>query len=160
MMLGSLVVLFAFNMETTVYSSGTFVAGSYVGGGSTYNLGLLQQQMMIFQSGLAAFVAGSFFFGGARQGTESLAAAGEKRRHDARNEETDEERYDRLEGVRRLHKIIAGVLVALIAAVVLFIQLAADPLDSEGYLNVDDNLAAPDIMNVDENLTTDDINAL
>ena len=65
MVLGALAALMAFNMETTVYSSGTYIGGEIVGGGSTHNLGLLQKQMMVLHTALAAFVAGAFLFGSA-----------------------------------------------------------------------------------------------
>jgi hypothetical protein len=63
MAVGVLVSLVAFTMDTTVYSSGTFIGGQMIGGGSSYNLGLLQQQMMVLHTGLASFIAGAFLFG-------------------------------------------------------------------------------------------------
>jgi hypothetical protein len=150
MSIGVVVALFAFMMDTTVSSSGTFIAGSYIGGSSTYNLGLLQQQMMVFQSGLAAFVAGAFLYGSAARGAHysespspGIPASSGWRR--VREDETEEEREERLTRVRRTHIAIACVLAAVILALIVLASWSTTSSDTPNYMNVDENLLASDM---------------
>jgi hypothetical protein len=53
--------LFAFNFETQVTTEAGLIGGSLVAGGTSYNVGLMQQQLMLLQSGLATFLAGIVF---------------------------------------------------------------------------------------------------
>jgi Ca2+/Na+ antiporter len=158
MLLGVVLALLAFFMDTTVTTFGSYVADSYVGGGSTYNLGLLQRQMMIFQGGLAAFVAGAFLFGIAWRDevqTESRSRTPYSQGHwtDHQENETDEERDERVASVRRTDRI-ALLVIAIVVAVFAAIVWLSQPSSSPATMNVDENL-----MNVDANLTATNLNA-
>jgi hypothetical protein len=113
MALGGLVTLFAFSMDTTVYSSGTFVGGELIGGGSSYNLGLLQQQMMILHTGLAGFVAGAFLFGSDASSTIELP------RSSAEIEFEIEDERRRI----RIGLILLGVVAAIFLVLFLLTRL-------------------------------------
>lgn len=122
MALGVLVVLFAFAMDTTVYSSGTLIGGTYVGGGSTHNLGLLQQQMMVLHTGLAGFLAGAFLTGGAAANEGEGVRPLRRQWDDLREGETEEERDERVAGVERINQIFAGVAIAMILVALFLAQ--------------------------------------
>lgn len=149
MLFGGCVALFAFGMDTTVSSSPTYVAGSLIGGGSTYNLGLLQHQMMILHVGLALFLAGAFLFGA--RGQESVAEreanAAYRREASIETEESDEEVQERLRRRRRQRIVAVIMLVVAVGLVGLLVFLS----------QLDSSPSGP--MNVDENLTTTDMNA-
>ena len=162
MLAGIVTALFAFMMDTTVSSSGTLIAGSYIGGGSSYNLGLLQQQMMIFQGGLAAFLAGAFLYGAAERGASSErlpnGISPQRRWTDVREDETEEERDDRVGRVRRRELITLGaIVIGLLMLAVVLSWSASSP--SSGGTNVDENLTTTDMNTLDENPTTTDMNA-
>lgn len=125
MIIGALLALMAYIMETSVHSSGTFIGGELVGGGSTHNLGLLQQQMMVLHTGLAAFVAGAFFFGSGGTGEAEHPMPTARQRTGFRDEETEEEREDRLAGVKRINRAMSALLITLVLA---FIFLFRDEL--------------------------------
>jgi hypothetical protein len=159
MIIGVLAALFAFTTDTTVTSTGTFIGGSYVGGGSTYNLGLLQFQMMVLHTGLAGFVAGAVLYG-----TGELADANAESRPtplrwtDIQPDETEEERDERVERIRRRGRITLIGAAAFIAALIAFaLWLANSDSTPSPTMNIDENLTTAD-MNVDENLTTSDMN--
>jgi hypothetical protein len=108
--IGMLMAFGAFNMDTSVSS---------FDGNSVNNLGLLQQQMMVLQTGLASFIAGAVLYGcGAiASPSQSLAVSPVVRAN-----ETDEAREERLQGVRKLNRIM-GVVV-LVVFVLLMIAAA------------------------------------
>lgn len=54
--LGVIAVLIDFLKDTSVTTTGTYIGGQLIGGGSVNNIGLLQQQMMLLQTGLAMFL--------------------------------------------------------------------------------------------------------
>ena len=70
MILGTIALIIAFFMKTSVSSYSTLGSGEDV-----INIGLLQDQLMVWQLGLAAFVTGSLLFVGASI-LESLRAGG------------------------------------------------------------------------------------
>ena len=58
--LGLALALWSFAVTTTVHTDPTYLAGlGYQDAKDTYNLGLLQQQIMMLHSGIALFVAGT-----------------------------------------------------------------------------------------------------
>lgn len=118
--LGALLVLFAFDMDTTVFSAGTLIGGEYVGGGSSHNLGLLQQQMMALHTGLATFIAGAvlYGFGATVEATQTAARTGSELSPEEIEE--DWEREERLAGVRRIN-IIMGIVTVGSLLVMLFL---------------------------------------
>lgn len=118
MAIGAAVVVFAFTMDTTVYSSGTYIGGSYVGGGSTHNLGLMQQQMMILHTGLAAFLAGAFLFGSSSETSREVP-----------NEEDWEDRQE----VRRRALIAVGVVVVIVMAVIAAAALTDQGTEEQSF---------------------------
>ena len=139
MFAGVLTVIAAFNAETTVSSSGSFIGGTFVGGSTTYNLGLLQHQMMLLHTGLASFVAGAFLFGagGSVQPSSSEPPTGHRstnRWADLQEDETEEERDERVRQGHRRDLWIAGVILAVIIAAALWfdysIKATEDPDDS------------------------------
>lgn len=110
LLLGVVMILVAFTKETSVYNSPTFIGGEMIGGGSTHNLGLLQSQMMILHTGLAAFLAGVFLIAStppvvAPVATREVAELTDEQReeHDAHNRR-----------VAKITMITIGVLLALI----------------------------------------------
>jgi len=106
--LGIVLVLAAFNLDTGVSSYGL---------GEVNNIGLLQRQMMVLQTGLAAFISGSVLIAASPMSnvsSESLMA------HSAlRSGETEEEHEERLAGVRRLNRNIGISVAALLALLIL-----------------------------------------
>jgi hypothetical protein len=110
--IGLLMVFGAFNMSTSVYS---------FGGGEVNNLGMLQKQMMVLQTGLSFFLGGSVLFGAAAicEHRSSLAPVTA-----VTSEETHENDEERLAGVRRLNRIIGFTLLAAIGVLTLLIALA------------------------------------
>jgi hypothetical protein len=139
---GIAAVWFAFVMDTTVSSPGTYIAESYVGGGSTYNLGLLQQQMMVFQSGLASFIAGAVLFGA---GSLEEASDSRKLKGDLPGAREWTER-DKL-----VHRIILGAGVVFVIVVVALIAMQK-PSSSGTSMNVAENLTTNDMNATEENL--------
>ena len=105
--IGMLMAFGAFNMDTSVSS---------FDGGSVNNLGLLQQQMMVLQTGLASFIAGAVLYGCASIASPSQSLAPSPV---ARANETDDAREERLEGVRKLNRIIGLVVLAIFALLML-----------------------------------------
>jgi hypothetical protein len=123
--LGLLVILAAFNMDTTTYSSGTYIGGSYVGGGSTHNLGLLQKQMMVLHTGLAAFIAGAVLLGaGAVPSGVSDGRLATRRADDLRAGETDEDYEDRIEGELKARRLAGFILIGAVLGIVLLMFAA------------------------------------
>jgi hypothetical protein len=58
--LGLVLALWSFALTTTVHTDATYLAGlGYQDAKDTYNLGLLQQQMMVLHSGIGLFIAGT-----------------------------------------------------------------------------------------------------
>lgn len=112
---GILLVLIAFGMNTSVSSYGV---------GEVNNLGLLQQQMMVLQTGPGGFVAGSVLFAGA-----AIHDSHRLPRPDSASvstiTESDEDREERLAGVRRLNRVIGLTLLAAIALLVLVVIIAS-----------------------------------
>ena len=119
MVIGVVMTVVAFGMDTTVTSTGTFIAGTFVGGGSTHNLGLLQQQMMVLQTGLAAFLAGAFLFGIAPAAPQTNAPP-PRRWDDVRDDETEEERDERVTRIRRRERIGWAVIGLFVAGLIAF----------------------------------------
>lgn len=167
---GIVLVVFAFQMDTTVTSTGTYIAGSYVGGGSTYNLGLLQQQMMVFQAGLAAFIGGTVLYSvrGEESGKNADRTFKQRPWTDVQDGETEEERDERVERGSTPDKIIAGVLVAVVLIIVAASLLHESPASQSGNdingivdMNAPANMNASTEMNAttDMNVTSDDMNA-
>lgn len=115
MALGAMMALFAFATDTTVHSSGTFIGSELVGGGSSYNLGLLQKQMMILHTGLALFVAGSFLLSSKdREGRNySRYTASDGRSHEQIGEEIAQE-IEEEQKRNRVGLILLGVAGALL----------------------------------------------
>ena len=123
MILGAILVAFAFGMDTTVYSPSSSIGMEYIPGSRTHNLGLLQNQMMLLQTGLAAFVSGTFLFGsGAGHVLSNGPAVGIR---DRRENETDEERESRIAGVRLINKIMIGVVLLAIIGVAIAFMFAS-----------------------------------
>lgn len=158
MILGAGLALFAFSMDTAVSSAGTFIAGQYVGGGETYNLGLLQQQMMVLHSGLAAFVAGAFLYGAVgpvEAGSENKAPL-TKRWADIQENETQEERDKRVNrATRRDILILFGIAVTIIA-IALLVPYLDSQSEADGNNIVDMNsmdMNAMDMNATDPNMT-------
>ena len=156
MVIGGVLVFFAFTMDTSVYSSGTYIGGSYVGGGSTHNLGLLQQQMMVLHTGLAAFIAGAIMYA---IGSSTVAPEETTRKAswDALREgETDEEREDRIHAVRRFHRVAGAVVLLLLLAVVgcaIYVGNMESPNVDANMMDIDVNMDA----NLDLNMADDNI---
>lgn len=105
---GVLMTIIAFSMDTSVSS---------FDGSSVNNIGLLQKQMMVFQAGLATFIVGAMLFVGStiRQGGSDEVLATTRGSH---SHETDEEREQRLAGVREMHRTIGLGLLGLLALIV------------------------------------------
>lgn len=143
--LGVLVVLWGFMMDTTVSSAGTYIGGELIGGGSTHNLGLMQMQMMILQTGLAMFLAGAFLYGSAtrREGAEPRSVGA----HGA-NQWTDEELEGRLHRNKKTYLILLGLVVAAVAV------FAYSSWSRHDALNAPDNISG-----VDETMTVENLDA-
>lgn len=60
--IGLLLTIYAFAFETEVTTQTGLVGGVLVAGGSSYNVGLMQQQVMLLQTGLASALAGIILF--------------------------------------------------------------------------------------------------
>lgn len=149
MLLGVALALFGFAMDTSVHSIGTYVAGSFVGGGDTYNLGLLQRQMMVFQTGLALFVAGAVFYARVEEPANSQSATAKAEWVEPESIEEREERAER----DRKRAVITLALIGVTAAALLFLLnwTAPDPYDTT---NIDENLVTNDMNEVlDANLS-------
>ena len=110
---GLLMAFGAFNMDTSVSS---------FDGNSVNNLGLLQRQMMVLQTGLASFIAGSVLFGAAAITIPSQAVSAPT---GVRVNESEEDREERLSGVRRLNRIIGGVVLAIFALLMIAAVVAS-----------------------------------
>ena len=142
LVVGALVALFSFSMETTVHSEASYVAGQFVSGGDTYNLGLLQRQLMVFQLGIGMLIAGAALAAGS---WSSAFASGENDRFTATApdetattarsatlstsglpliQETDEEREQRLAQERRADVIGYWAMGIAVCVGVLFIVIA------------------------------------
>jgi hypothetical protein len=102
MAIGALAALGAFTLDTAVASLG----GPYGLPERTQNLGLLQFQMMVLQTGLASFIAGAVLVGSGEAPSAS--------RHTATDEE-QERRYRKEDAYDRLNKaiLVVGVVVML-----------------------------------------------
>ena len=144
MLLGAGLALFGFAMDTSVHSVGTYI-GSYIGGGDTYNLGLLQRQMMVFQAGLALFVAGAIFGSGERATNPATTAPEQE------EPETDEER-DAREALDRRRLLITFAVLGAAAIAALLLLLSDSGTSSYGPMNVDESLTTTDLNVLDENL--------
>jgi hypothetical protein len=96
-LLGLILVFSAFGYDTTVHNE-------YAGGG-THNLGMLQMQMMLLQTGLASIVVGAILY---LKQTPAPAVAVDL---------TPEEQAAKAERLRKAqmlnHKILIGMLVLL-----------------------------------------------
>jgi hypothetical protein len=112
---GLLMAFAAFSMHTSVYGFG----------GEVNNLGLLQQQMMVLQTGLAGFISGSVLVAGSPAVPSSApsAVAGSAVRRD---DESDEEREERVAGVRRLNRNIGISLAGLLLFLILVAVVASE----------------------------------
>jgi len=110
--IGLLMTLVAFSLDTSVSS---------FDGGAVNNLGLMQRQMMVLHTGLAAFIAGTVLVVGSVAQLGSSVAISETTV--VRPQETDEEREERLAGVRQLNRTIgyslSGLLILIIAVVII-----------------------------------------
>ena len=162
MLTGVAAALFAFAMDATVTSTGTYIAGTYLGGGSTYNLGLLQKQMMIFQGGLAVFLAGAVLFSGAARGSvaDAQPRSGEippQQGHgvNLRETETEEQRDERVARDRRADKIALAIVGIGVVILVLVIWLSSPSSTPSSALNLDENLTTTDMNAVAETVTND-----
>lgn len=57
---GLALAAWSFAVTTTIHTDASYLSGlGYQEARDTYNLGLLQQQMMMLQSGIALFIAGT-----------------------------------------------------------------------------------------------------
>jgi hypothetical protein len=57
---GAALIIWSCSITTTVHTDANYMAGiGYQAPTDTYNLGLLQRQMMLLQAGLALFIAGT-----------------------------------------------------------------------------------------------------
>lgn len=123
MALGVILVAVAFGMDTTVYSPSSSIGTEYIPGSRTHNLGLLQSQMMLLQTGLAAFISGTFL---CASGTGRVLSNGPAEGiRDRRENETDEQRESRLAGVRLINKIMMAIILLLIIGVPLALMFAS-----------------------------------
>lgn len=115
--LGLMLLVWAFQIDTTVYSSGTYIGGEIVGGGSTYNLGLLQRQMMFFQTALAMVISGVVLFG------FSPRPEGKEAREPTVLHLTDEEleEWEADRAAEHKKRIIGASITVAIVALVLFV---------------------------------------
>jgi hypothetical protein len=112
---GLLMAFGAFNMDTSVSS---------FDGGSVNNLGLLQQQMMLLQTGLASFIAGCVLYAGATIADGSAPHSTSSKSAVRRPHETEQEREQRVAAVARLNRAIAfGLLGLVVLFVVVTISL-------------------------------------
>ena len=137
MAIGAAVALFAFTMDTTVYSSGTYIGGSYVGGGSTHNLGLMQKQMMVLHTGLAAFLAGTFLLGMATRVPRDIPDENPSPMTDWDLEERQE--------VRRRALIVLAVVALIAVALIAITALAGQSAEDANAMGVE-NAAAGKLL--------------
>ncbi len=155
-LLGIFIALFSYGMDTSVSSAGTYIGGQFVGGGDTYNLGLLQAQMMMFETGVALFLAGSFFAAsGERNGRAEPRAAAPIV---AMQEETAQEREDRM----RRTKVVGFGLLGFLLLLMAISYLGGDPLsapDNTGNtMNVEQTMDA-ELDGIEEQANQDTMDA-
>jgi len=112
---GILLVLVAYGMNTSVSSFGA---------GEVNNLGLLQQQMMVLQTGLAMFVAGSVLLAGGAIHESNVAHVSRLNGAPTAMEGV-EDREERLAGVRRLNRIIGFSLLGALGVLIVVIVIAS-----------------------------------
>lgn len=155
MVLGGLLALIAFATDTSLSTSGTSIAGEQLVRGWAYGLGLLQRQMMVFQGGLAMFLAGAFLYGS----SSPRFASTTMRFVDVREDDTDKEREQRVRRQRRRNLIIAVGVIALVLLFAAGMMWPSFSHRSSTYMNLDENLTVTDRNAVDKNLAGRDGNA-
>lgn len=113
-----------------------------VGGGSTHNLGLMQNQMMILHTGLALFLAGSFIVASAAPAAEVTKVV---------RELTDEEQEEREDQAKRAGIITMVVIAAMIIG--LFSVILSGSQSGEDSSNLADNSINENYENAMDNLS-------
>lgn len=108
-LVGFLMAFAAFNIDTSVSSFDS---------GSVNNLGLLQQQMMVLQTGLASFISGAVLYGCAAIADGATPQSTGSKSKVRRPNETEEERDQRVAAAARLNLTIA---LSLLGLVILFV---------------------------------------
>jgi hypothetical protein len=141
MVVGAIVSLASFLMGTSVHTDSSYAYGSYTPASDVINIGLLQQQQLVFAIGAALFVAGAVLLGAGaivaelRAGARPLGLMGDVDAPVPRNESeqaalseapraTSEEIKRGNEQEKELLKWVGIVLAGVVAAIVLATLLA------------------------------------